>query len=54
MTVRREFESKVPGQRCTKEIEAEISEPMQRVWRSVRAQMLFGAAASGGGAARQE
>jgi transglutaminase-like putative cysteine protease len=45
LTVRREFESKVPGQRCTKEIEAEISEPMQRIWRSVRLQMLFGTAA---------
>ena len=52
LTVRREFESKVPGQRCTKEIEAEISEPMLRVWRSVRSQMLF--TASGGGAPRPE
>ena len=50
LTVRREFESKVPGQRCTKEIEAEIAEPMQRVLRSLRAQMLFG----GSGATRQE
>ena len=47
LTVRREFESKVPGQRCTKEIEAEISEPMQRISRDVRAQMWFGAAAAG-------
>ena len=43
LTVRREFESKVSGQRCTKEIEAEISEPMQRISRDVRAQMWFGA-----------
>ena len=52
LTVRREFESKVPGQRCTKEIEAEISEPMQRIWRDVRAQMWFGAIAPGAGTAR--
>ncbi len=45
LTVRREFESKVPGQRCTKEIEAELFEPMQRIWRSVRVQMLFGGTA---------
>ena len=54
LTVRREFESKVPGQRCTKEIEAEISEPMQRISRDVRAQMWFGAIAPGAGAARPE
>jgi hypothetical protein len=52
LTVRREFESKVPGQRCTKEIGAEISEPMQRISRDVRAQLWFGAVASGAGTAR--
>jgi transglutaminase-like putative cysteine protease len=54
LTIRRELESKVAGQRCTKEIEAEISEPMQRVARSMRAQMSFGATAPGSDAARPE
>ena len=54
LTVRREFESKVPGQRCTKDIEAQIAEPMQRISRDVRAQMWFGAIAPGAGTARPE
>ena len=41
LTVRREFVSKVAGQVCAKEVEAEISEPMQRVLRSLRTQMSF-------------
>jgi transglutaminase-like putative cysteine protease len=41
LTIRREFVSKVTGQVCGKEIEAEISEPMQRVARSLRTQMSF-------------
>jgi transglutaminase-like putative cysteine protease len=41
LTIRREFTSKVGGQVCAKEIEAEISEPMQRVARSLRVQMSF-------------
>jgi transglutaminase-like putative cysteine protease len=41
LTIRREFTSKVAGQVCAKEIEAEISEPMQRVVRSLRVQMSF-------------
>jgi hypothetical protein len=41
LTIRREFVSKVAGQVCGKEIEAEISEPMQRVARSQRTQMSF-------------
>jgi hypothetical protein len=41
LSVRREFVSKVPGQVCAKEMEAEISESLQRVARSLRAQMSF-------------
>jgi transglutaminase-like putative cysteine protease len=41
LTIRREFTSKVASQVCAKEIEAEISEPMQRVARSLRVQMSF-------------
>jgi transglutaminase-like putative cysteine protease len=41
LTIRREFVSKVAGQVCAKEIEAEITEPMQRVARSLRTQMSF-------------
>jgi hypothetical protein len=41
LTIRREFVAKVAGQVCAKEIEAEISEPMQRVARSLREQMSF-------------
>ena len=36
LTVRREFISNVPGQVCGKEIEAELTEPMERVLRSLR------------------
>ena len=41
LTIRREFVSKVAGQVCAKEMEAEISEPMQHVARSLRVQMSF-------------
>jgi transglutaminase-like putative cysteine protease len=41
LTIRREFTSKVAGQVCSKEMESEISEPMQRVTRSLRLQMSF-------------
>ncbi len=41
LTIRREFKSKVAGQACAKEMEAEILEPMQRVARSLRVQMSF-------------
>ncbi len=41
LTIRREFVSKVTRQVCAKEMEAEISEPLQRVARSLRAQMSF-------------
>jgi len=50
LTVRREFESKVTGQVCASEVESEVSEPMQLVARSLRAQMLFGGAAPAGSA----
>src|SRR5712691_1647101 len=41
LTIRREFKSKVAGQVCAKEMEAEIAEPMQRAARSLRTQMSF-------------
>lgn len=54
LTIRRELTSKVAGQVCAKEVEAEISEPLQRVARSMRAQMSFSAAAPGGDPLRPE
>ena len=42
LTIRREFISNVPGQVCAKEVEADLTEPMERVVRSMRAQMTFG------------
>lgn len=42
--VRREFTTKVASQVCGKEIEAEISEPLGRVMRNLREQMIFTAA----------
>jgi len=41
MTIRREFTSNVPGQVCAKEIESELTEPLQRVARSMQTQMSF-------------
>jgi transglutaminase-like putative cysteine protease len=41
LTIRREFVSKVAHQVCPKEMEAELAEPLQRVARSLRAQMSF-------------
>jgi hypothetical protein len=41
LTIRREFTSKVAGQVCPKEMESELSEPMQLVARSLSAQMIF-------------
>ena len=41
LTIRREFTSKVAGQVCAREMEAEISEPLRRVARSLRLQMSF-------------
>ena len=41
LTIRREFVSKVTGQVCAKEIEAEITEPLQQVARTLRVQMSF-------------
>ena len=41
LKVRREFTSNVGGQVCDKEVEAEISGPLQRVARSLGAQMMF-------------
>jgi len=41
LTIRREFTSKVAGQVCASEMEAEISEPLRRVARSLRLQMSF-------------
>jgi hypothetical protein len=41
LTIRREFTSKVPGQVCAKDVESELTEPLQQVLRSVRAQMSF-------------
>jgi transglutaminase-like putative cysteine protease len=43
LKIRREFTSKVAGQVCAKEIEAELGEPLQRVARSLRSQMSFAA-----------
>ena len=52
LAIRREFTSKVAGQVCAKEIESEISEPLQRVARSLRVQMSFTGAAPRAGTAR--
>ena len=41
LSIRREFRSKVAGQVCASEMEAEISEPLRRVARSLRLQMSF-------------
>jgi len=41
LTIRREFKSKVAGQVCAKEMESEITEPLQQVARSLRLQMSF-------------
>jgi hypothetical protein len=41
LTIRREFKSKVAGQVCASAMEAEISEPLRRVSRSLRMQMSF-------------
>jgi hypothetical protein len=41
LTIRREFKSKVAGQVCPSDMEAEIAEPMQRAARSLRLQMSF-------------
>lgn len=41
LTIRREFTSKVAGQVCASAMEAEISEPLRRVSRSLRTQMSF-------------
>jgi hypothetical protein len=46
LTIRREFVSNVVGQVCAKEIEADLTEPMERVLRSMRAQMTFQRSAS--------
>jgi len=42
LRARREFTSNVAGQVCSKEVEAEISGALQRVMRSLGAQMMFG------------
>ncbi len=41
LTIRREFTSKVSAQVCPKELESQLSEPMQAVARSLSAQMIF-------------
>jgi transglutaminase-like putative cysteine protease len=41
LTILREFNSKVAGQVCAKEMESEITEPLQQVARSLRLQMSF-------------
>ena len=41
LTIRREFTSKVVGQVCASEMEAQISEPLRRVTQSLRTQMSF-------------
>ena len=40
--IRNEFTSKVAGQVCTREIEEELTEPFERVSRSLQARMVFG------------
>ena len=42
LSVRREFISHVAGQLCAKEIEGELTEPMECILRSLRAPMTFG------------
>jgi hypothetical protein len=54
LTIRHEFTSKVSGQVCAKEIESDVSEPLRRVARSLRAQMSFPTAAPDGGKARSQ
>jgi hypothetical protein len=41
LTIRREFKSKVAGQVCASDMEAEIAEPLRRVSQSLRRQMSF-------------
>jgi transglutaminase-like putative cysteine protease len=54
LTIRREFKSTVPGQVCAKDIEAELTEPLQRVARSLQVQMSFQAPAPDKGPAKVE
>ena len=54
LTVRREFKSNVTGQVCAKEIESELTEPLQRVARSMQVQMSFQPIAPSKDAAREE
>jgi hypothetical protein len=54
LTVRREFQSNVAGQVCAKEIEAELTEPLQAVARSLRTRMSFQPGAPDQGPAKDE
>jgi len=54
LTIRREFRSNVAGQVCAKEIESELTEPLQEVARSLQTRMSFQPIAPKTGPAKEE
>ena len=54
LTIRREFRSNVAGQVCAKEIESELTEPLQEVARNLRTRMSFQPIAPNQGPAKEE
>jgi hypothetical protein len=54
MTIRREFRSNVAGQVCAKEIESELTEPLQAVARSLQTRMSFQPVAPNTGPVKEE
>jgi transglutaminase-like putative cysteine protease len=54
LTIRREFRSNVAGHVCAKEIESELTEPLQEVARSLRTRMSFQPAAPNTGPVNEE
>jgi hypothetical protein len=54
LTIRREFRSNVASQVCAKEIESELTEPLQEVARNLRTRMSFQPIAPNQGPAKEE
>jgi len=54
LTIRREFRSNVAHQVCAKEIESELTEPLQEVARSLRTRMSFQPSATNTGPVKEE
>jgi transglutaminase-like putative cysteine protease len=54
MSIRREFKSNVTGQVCAKEIESELTEPLQRIARSLQVRMSFQPTAPNEGPANEQ